>query len=367
MKCIEEDRSGESEVCLALAPRQVEMIRRIDTSSSGSIMSFGCGVQNRFQQISSDMLRSVRVDEGGLVDGGMDGLARVMRGFSIQPENLRSTQRLFERLLFRKAPIEDFSARIIAIRKQVDLVATDLLRSRHRLRVDLRRLDDIHDRCKAFHAEIGDYIEAGRAKLMDIDGNDLPRLRAARDAAEGSERMMCEHRFHDAIAARDNLERRVHDLELTRIAAMQALPAIRIIRENDIALLSRIDMMVSSTIPLWEAQMAHAVNLQNAADATRAVTNASVIAGQAIRSNARALNDLNRDIRTSLEAGGVPDVEAMREAQSRLIAAIEDSLEMAQVAAQARTKAADELNRAGSGLQAHMRQGGLAELNSERA
>lgn len=331
-------KNQKEEVSLALDPRKVELISHIRTDNSGSVLKFGHAIQSRFGEISQDMLRSVR-EKPAKANAGMDDLARVMRGFSIRPEDLRERLGFFEKLLGRKPPLVDFRARLDMIITQVDAITEDLLRARHHLRVDLRRLEGIYDRCKEFHGEIADHVDAGRAKLMDIEMNDLPRLQAARDAATGHERDMCEHRLHEMILLAQNLERRIHDLELTRIAAMQALPSIRILQENSTMLVARIDMMVNTTIPLWQSQMAHAVRLETACSAARSVSQASRIAQDALRSNARALNDLNRDIRAGLEAGGLPDIEAMKAAQAQLLQVIDESMKVVEKGAQARARA----------------------------
>jgi uncharacterized protein YaaN involved in tellurite resistance len=134
--------------------------------------------------------------------------------------------------------------------------------------------------------------------------------------------------LRDLRAARDDLERRVHDLKLTRQVTMQSLPSIRLVQENDKSLVTKINSTLVNTVPLWETQLAQAVTIQRSAEAATAVREANDLTNDLLTANAKNLRDANKMIRTEMERG-VFDIEAVKAANAELIATIEESLQIA--------------------------------------
>ena len=129
-------------------------------------------------------------------------------------------------------------------------------------------------------------------------------------------------------SARDDLERRVYDLKLTRQVTMQSLPSIRLVQENDKSLVTKINSTLVNTVPLWETQLAQAVTIQRASQAAGAVKQATDLTNDLLTANAKNLREANVRIRTEMERG-VFDIESVRTANAELIATIEDSLRIA--------------------------------------
>ncbi|CAA9274040.1 MAG: Tellurite resistance protein [uncultured Acetobacteraceae bacterium] len=146
-------------------------------------------------------------------------------------------------------------------------------------------------------------------------------------------------------SARDELERRVYDLRLTRQVAMQALPSIRLIQENDKALASKIQSVIANTVPLWRQQLAQALAIQNMREAGRTLKQATDLTNELLTANAERLREGNLEARTQLERG-VFDIEAVKKANASLVATIEDSLRIAQDAQAQRASATKELEKA---------------------
>ena len=151
---------------------------------------------------------------------------------------------------------------------------------------------------------------------------------------------MAAQELRDLRAARDDLERRVHDLKLTRQVTMQSLPSIRLVQENDKSLVTKINSTLVNTVPLWETQLAQAVTIQRGAEAARAVKEANDLTNDLLTANAKNLRQANAQIRTQLQRG-VFDIEAVRTANAELISTIEDSLRIADEG-RARRAAAEE-------------------------
>jgi uncharacterized protein YaaN involved in tellurite resistance len=150
--------------------------------------------------------------------------------------------------------------------------------------------------------------------------------------------------LRDLRAARDDLERRVHDLKLTRQVTMQSLPSIRLVQENDKSLVTRINSTLVNTVPLWETQLAQAVTIHRSAEAAAAVREATDLTNELLTANAANLRHSNKAIRQEMERG-VFDIEAVKQANADLIGTIEDSLQIADEGKARRAAAEAELRK----------------------
>ncbi len=148
--------------------------------------------------------------------------------------------------------------------------------------------------------------------------------------------------LRDLRAARDDLERRVHDLKLTRQVTMQSLPSIRLVQENDKALVTKINSTLVNTVPLWETQLAQALTIRRGREAAASVREASDLTNDLLRQNAETLRQANKEIRTEFERG-VFDIETVKAANDTLIATIEETLTLADEAKARRATAEGEL------------------------
>jgi uncharacterized protein YaaN involved in tellurite resistance len=150
--------------------------------------------------------------------------------------------------------------------------------------------------------------------------------------------------LRDLRAARDDLERRVHDLKLTRQVTMQSLPSIRLVQENDKSLVTKINSTLVNTVPLWETQLAQAVTIQRSTEAAKAVREATDLTNELLTQNAANLRESNRMVREEMERG-VFDIEAVKKANSELIATIEESLQIADEGKRRRAEAEVEMQK----------------------
>ena len=155
---------------------------------------------------------------------------------------------------------------------------------------------------------------------------------------------MVAQELRDLRAARDDLERRVHDLKLTRQVTMQSLPSIRLVQENDKSLVTKINSTLVNTVPLWETQLAQAVTIQRSAEAAGAVRDANDLTNELLTANAKNLRDSNKIIREEMERG-VFDIEAVKQANADLIGTITESLAIADEGKTKRAAAEAELKK----------------------
>jgi uncharacterized protein YaaN involved in tellurite resistance len=313
------------------APQSAEIKSRmaeIDMGDTQSIIGFGSGAQAELQEISQAMLQDVRNKDVGPAGDSLRTIVTTIRGFSVSELDVRRERSWWERLLGRAAPFAKFTAKFEKVQGQIDRVTDELLTHEHTLLKDIKSLDMLYQKTLQFYDELALYIAAGEAKLAELDATTIPAKQAEVDAAPEADQVMVAQELRDIRAARDDLERRVHDLKLTRQVTMQSLPSIRLVQENDKSLVTKINSTLVNTVPLWETQLAQAVTIQRSVEAAAAVRDANDLTNELLTSNAQNLRESNKVIRTEMERG-VFDIEAVKQANADLIGTIQESLQIA--------------------------------------
>lgn len=329
------------------APVAAEISKRmneIDMGDTGSIVSFGSSAQEELQVISQAMLNDVRNKDVGPAGDNLRGIVSTIRGFSITELDVRRKRSWWEKLTGKAAPFAKFLARFETVQGQIDKITDNLLDHEHKLLKDIKSLDQLYDKTLAFYDELALYISAGEEKLRVLDEEIIPAKAADVDAAPEDQQVMVAQELRDLRAARDDLERRVHDLKLTRQVTMQSLPSIRLVQENDKSLVTKINSTLVNTVPLWETQLAQAVAIQRSSQAADAVRDATDLTNELLTANAENLRQANQKVRTEMERG-VFDIEAVKSANETLIATINDSLQIADEGKARRAAAEEDLKK----------------------
>ena len=315
----------------------------IDMDDTQSIIGFGSAAQAELQEISQAMLQDVRNKDVGPAGDSLRDIVTTIRGFSVSELDVRRDQSWWERLLGRAAPFAKFTAKFEEVQSQIDRVTDELLKHEHTLLKDIKSLDMLYEKTLQFYNELALYIAAGEAKLAELAAaTTIPTKDAEVTAASEEDQVMLAQELRDLRASRDDLERRVHDLKLTRQVTMQSLPSIRLVQENDKSLVTKINSTLVNTVPLWETQLAQAVTIQRSAEAASAVREANDLTNELLTSNAKNLRDSNKIIRTEMERG-VFDIEAVKQANADLIGTIQESLQIADEGKARRALAEKEL------------------------
>jgi uncharacterized protein YaaN involved in tellurite resistance len=327
---------------------QMEAIRKrmseIDMGETGSIIGFGSRAQLELQQISQAMLVDVKNKDVGPAGDALRQMVGTIRGFSVTELDARRQRSWWERLTGKAAPIANFIARYEDVQQQIDKITETLLGHETALLKDIKSLDLLYEKTLAFYHELALYIAAGEEKLRELDAETIPAREAAVEAADDNDKILRAQELRDLRAARDDLERRVHDLKLTRQVTMQSLPSIRLVQENDKSLVTKINSTLVNTVPLWETQLAQALTIQRSRDAAQAVRAANDLTNELLTANADNLREANREVREEIERGAF-DIEAVKRANDALIATIEDSLQIADAGRTKRAAAEQELQK----------------------
>jgi len=327
------------------APQSAEIRARmdeLDMDDTQSIISFGSAAQAELQEISQAMLQDVRNKDVGPAGDSLRGIVTTIRGFAVSELDVRRQRSWWEKLIGRAAPFAKFTAKFEKVQGQIDKITDNLLSHEHTLLKDIKSLDMLYEKTLQFYDELALYIAAGEAKLAELDATVIPAKEAEVEAAAEEDQVMVAQQLRDIRAARDDLERRVHDLKLTRQVTMQSLPSIRLVQENDKSLVTKINSTLVNTVPLWETQLAQAVTIQRSFEAATAVREANDLTNELLTSNAKNLRESNKVIREEMERG-VFDIEAVKAANADLIGTIEESLQIADAGKAKRAAAEVEL------------------------
>ncbi|NUB46070.1 toxic anion resistance protein [Fertoebacter nigrum] len=340
---------GREIVPLAAAPApQAEAIRKrmaeLDMTNTQSIINFGSAAQAELQVISQEMLADVKNKDVGPAGDSLRQIVTTIRGFSVSELDVRRKKSWWERLTGGAAPFAKFVARFEDVQGQIDKITESLLSHEHKLLKDIKSLDVLYAKTLDFYNELALYIAAGEAKLAELDATTIPAKEAEVAATPEADQVMKAQELRDLRAARDDLERRVHDLKLTRQVTMQSLPSIRLVQENDKSLVTKINSTLVNTVPLWETQLAQAVTIQRSREAAEAIRGANDLTNELLTANAENLQQANRVVRTEMERG-VFDIEAVKKANATLVATINESLQIADEGKAKRAAAEVELQK----------------------
>ncbi len=315
--------------------------QQIDLSDPGSILRFGQEAQNRAQSAADAMLEGARNQETGEAGRTLSSLLSTLRGFDVT--KLDEKPNFFARMFTKAgAEVTGIIQRYETVKGQIEKIGDRLDTHRTRLMEDVERLERLYGATLEWFHALGDHIAAGEAVLAKTDAETIPALE--RQVAANPNDDLAPQRLRDLRGARDELERRVHDLRLTRQVAMQALPSIRLIQENDKALSAKIHSVLANTVPLWRQQLAQALAIHRMREAGQSVKQAVDLTNRLLTANAETLRRGNQEARTELERG-VFDLEAVQKANAALVATIEDSLRIADQARGQRARAAEELEK----------------------
>ena len=308
----------------------------LDMSDTNSIIFFGSKAQQELTAISSTMLDGVRNKDVGPAGDALTNMVSALKGFDARSLDPNRKPNFFMRLLgMGQDNLVRFQSKFDTVQGQVDQIEIDLEKQKTVMLTDIEKLDKLYDANLDYFHDLELWIDAGEKKLALLDEQDIPALEAK---AEETGEMLDAQAVRDLRSARDDLERRVHDLKLTRQVTMQSLPSIRLVQENDKALVNKINSIVVNTKPLWQQQLAQAIAIHNMAKTGQAVEAAQDLTNDLLKANAENLRSGNAQVREQIERG-VFDIETVQEANDSLIGAINDSLLIADEAKNKRAEA----------------------------
>lgn len=338
------------------------LMKEIDMSNTTSIISFGVEAQSGLSERSDAILSGVRNKDTGPAGEVMNGLMLQIRGLGLDSLDPNEKPGFISKLLGRLTPVAKFIQSYESIESQVDAMVGKLENEKRKLERDIIMLDGMYDEALDFFNELEFYIDAGEQKLERVRDVDIPKLSKK---AEKTGEMLDAQALRDLTERANDLERKVHDLKLTRQVTMQMLPQLRMIQDVDKGLVTKIQSSVLTTVPMWKTQIAMAITLWNQAQATKtqkAVTDAT---NEMLEKNSELLRQNSANARKEIERG-VVDIETVKKVNSDLIATIQESISIAEEGQRARVAASADLIKCEGELKEALRNaGGAAKEVSE--
>ncbi|MBT8131952.1 MAG: toxic anion resistance protein [Gammaproteobacteria bacterium] len=313
-----------------------QLIAELDLRDSNSIIFFGSKAQEQLTTVSDQMLEGVRNKDVGAAGDALSEMVTTLRGFD---SDTLAKPGFFARLFSKAKPVVKFLQRYEGVRRQIDKISNELDSHKTVLLTDITMLDRLYDANLEFFHNLELYITAGEERLRRLDTEEIPALERE---TQSTDEVIKAQELRDLRSARDDLERRIHDLRLTRQITMQSLPGIRLVQENDKGLVTKINSVMANTIPLWRQQLATAVTVYRSGQAAESVKAATDLTNELLESTSESLKTANAETRKQLERG-IVDVESVQKANKNLIDTIEESLQIADEGKRARAEAVNSL------------------------
>ena len=337
---IEEQSTQVPEVMAEEVTALQDALSELDVNDRKSIIYFGSSAQEKLDDISNRMIDGVQNKDIGAAGAALNEMVASIRGFDMDEFNPNRKLAWWQSLFGVTKPLVKFIQEYETVRDQIDNISHSLEKHKSQLMTDIVSLDKLYDANLDYFRNLELYIKAGETKLEEIEETILPKYEAK--VRDSDDDMMAIQELKEIRGFRDELERRVHDLRLSRQVTMQSLPSIRLIQENDKSLIAKITSTLVNTVPLWRNQLAQTVTIFRSHDTANAVKDAADLTNELLEKNAEGLREANAEVRIQMERG-IFDIESIKKANETFIATLDDSLRIAEEGKAARASALIEL------------------------
>ncbi|MBR3168266.1 MAG: toxic anion resistance protein [Erysipelotrichaceae bacterium] len=306
-----------------------EFSKKIDITDTTTILQYGANAQTKVADFSENALKNVKTQDLGDIGGLMTDLVGQLKGFEVNKED-----NFFEKLFKKGAnKATAMKAKYDDAEKNVEKIAKVLEGHQITLLKDIALLDQLYEKNLVNFKEISMYILAGQKKLEEVKTKDLVALQEKAKATGLPEDAQAVNDLNNAI---NRFEKKLHDLELTRMVSLQMAPQIRLVQNNDTLMTEKIQSVLVNTIPLWKSQMLIALGLHHSQEAIKAENAVTEMTNQMLRENAENLHIATVETAEASERG-IVDLETLTETNKKLIQTLE---EVAQIQKDGREKRA---------------------------
>ena len=324
---------------LSEAEKQVveDFSKKINIMDSNLILQYGAAAQKNVAGFSENALASVRSKDLGEVGKSLSELVVELKGFGQEEEK----KGLFG--MFKKAgnKLETMKAQYAKVEANVDKIARELEQHQVTLLKDVAMFDQMYELNLKYYKELTMYILAGKKKLEDVRTNELPALKARAEQTGAQEDAQ---RYNDMAQMCERFEKKLHDLELTRVISIQMGPQTRLLQNNDTLMVEKIQSSLVNTIPLWKSQMVLALGMEHSRQATAAQSAVTEMTNELLKKNADMLK--MGTIQTAKEAErSIVDIETLQHTNQQLIDTLDEVLNIQREGAQKRKEAEVELGK----------------------
>lgn len=309
--------------------------QQIDLTNSALVLQYGAGTQKKMADFSDAALENVKTQDLGEVGDLITGVVSELKNFDAEEEE----KGLFGFFKKQGNKINNMKLKYSKAEANVDAIVEALRKHQMRLMKDSALLDKMYAQNLTYFKELSMYILAGKKKLEKTRSGQLRQLVEKANLTGLPE---------DAQAAQDldsmcnRFEKKIHDLELTRMISIQTAPQIRLVQNNDTQMVEKIQTTIVNTIPLWKSQMVLALGIAHSTQAAKAQREVTDMTNELLRKNAQTLKMAT--IQTAQEAErGIVDIETLKNTNASLIQTLDEVMKIQQDGRQKRRQAEVEL------------------------
>ncbi|MED0665873.1 toxic anion resistance protein [Pseudobacillus badius] len=317
-----------------------QLAKQIDPSNHQSVISYGTAAQAKLSGFSHSMLDHVQQKDIGTIGDILSDLMKKLQ--QVNPDELSPEKKTMFGRLFNKVSnsIQEIMSKYQKVGTQIDRISVKLDHSKKILLEDIQMLEQLYDKNKEYFQALNIFIAAGELKLEELERETIPALRKK---AEQSGDQMDFQDVNDMIQFADRLEKRLHDLKLSRQITIQSAPQIRMIQNMNQALAEKIQSSILTAIPLWKNQVAIALTLVRQRKAMESQKQVSQTTNDLLLKNAEMLK--TNTIETAKEnERGLVDIDTLKKTQANLISTLEETLRIQQEGRAKRQQAEQELS-----------------------
>ncbi|MBP3501148.1 MAG: toxic anion resistance protein [Oscillospiraceae bacterium] len=314
-----------------------EFSHKIDIRDTNMILQYGAAAQKSVAGFSENALNSVRTKDLGTVGEELSRLVVELKGFGAKEEKKGLAG------LFKKAGnrLESMKAEYSKVEANVDKIAQSLENHQITLLKDVAMFDQMYELNLKYYKELTMYILAGKKRLEEVRGGELEELRKKAEQTGLAEDAQA---YNDLVNLCNRFEKKIHDLELTRVVSVQMGPQTRLLQNNDTLMIEKIQSSLVNTIPLWKSQMVLALGMEHSRQATSAQSAVTEMTNELLKKNAEALK--MGTIATAKEAErSIIDIETLQHTNEQLISSLDEVMNIQREGAAKRKAAEAELGR----------------------
>ena len=314
-----------------------EFSKKIDVRDTNQVLQYGAAAQKSVASFSESALANVRNKDMGEIGEDLSRLVVELKGFGAAEEK-KGLAGLFKKTGNR---IEAMKAQYSKVESNVDKIAQNLENHQITLLKDVAMFDQMYELNLKYYKELTMYILAGKKRLADVRSGELEELRKKAEASGLAEDAQA---YNDLVSMCDRFEKKLHDLELTRMVSIQMGPQTRLLQNNDTLMIEKIQSSLVNTIPLWKSQMVLALGMEHSRQATAAQNAVTEMTNELLKKNADTLK--MGTIATAKEAErSVVDIETLQHTNQQLISTLDEVARIQKEGAAKRKEAEAELGR----------------------
>lgn len=314
-----------------------DFARQIDIRNSAAILQYGAGTQKKMADFSEDALEKVRTRDLGEVGDLLENVVTELKNFDAEEER-KGIMGFFKKGANK---LEAMKNKYSKAEANVNKIVETLEKHQIQLMKDAAIMDKMYALNLNYFKELSMYILAGKKKLEEIRATELPQLMAKAQASGLPE---------DAQAAKDldslceRFEKKIHDLELTRMIAVQTAPQIRLVQGNDTLMAEKIQSTIVNTIPLWKSQMVIALGVAHSTEAAKAQREVTDMTNALLQKNAQTLKMATIEAAKESERG-IVDIETLQKTNESLISTFDEVMNIQREGREKRRAAEAEMYR----------------------